>query len=145
VIPVPVTAEEDADATDRARQAAGRAGSLEVMPSSQGSRVLPARMRFPIRRRYAGSPELRALPGERRHHVRGVARQEDAASAPLVGDQAVELVDDRALDLARDDLAVRLGTSRPRLSTYMSGKVTPSAALMLWMHRVAAQAQATPQ
>src|SRR6202522_1379715 len=37
-----------ADATDRAR----RGGSLEVMPSSQGSRVLPARMRFSIRRRY---------------------------------------------------------------------------------------------
>jgi hypothetical protein len=46
------TAEEDSDATDRARQAAGRAGSLKVMPSSQGSRVLPARMRFSIRRRY---------------------------------------------------------------------------------------------
>src|ERR1700747_2748078 len=41
VIPVPVTAEEDADAPARARQAAGRAGSVEVMPSSQGSRVLP--------------------------------------------------------------------------------------------------------
>src|ERR1700758_5350312 len=52
VIPMPGTAEEDADATDRARRAAGRAGSLEVMPSSQGSRVLPARMRFSIRRRY---------------------------------------------------------------------------------------------
>jgi transcriptional regulator with XRE-family HTH domain len=45
----------------------------------------------------------------------------------------------------RQDFALRLGTSRPRLSTYMSGKVTPSAALMLRMHRVAAQAQATPQ
>ena len=35
-----------------------------------------------------------------------------------------------------------LGTSRPRLSTYLSGKVTPSASLMLRMRRVAAQAQA---
>jgi DNA-binding transcriptional regulator YiaG len=47
--------------------------------------------------------------------------------------------------LSQQDFALRLGTSRPRLSTYMSGKVTPSAALMLRMHRVAAQAQATPQ
>jgi DNA-binding transcriptional regulator YiaG len=47
--------------------------------------------------------------------------------------------------LSRQDFALRLGTSRPRLSTYMSGKVTPSAALMLRMRRVAAQAQATPE
>src|ERR1700733_9160522 len=52
VSPMPGTAEEGADATDGARQAARRAGSLEVMPSSQGSRVLPARIRFSIRRRY---------------------------------------------------------------------------------------------
>src|SRR5580658_5885786 len=52
VIPVLGTAEEASDATGRARQAAGRAGSLKVMPSSQGGRVLPARMRFSIRRRY---------------------------------------------------------------------------------------------
>jgi DNA-binding transcriptional regulator YiaG len=47
--------------------------------------------------------------------------------------------------LSKQDFALRLGTSRPRLSTYMSGRVTPSAALMLRMRRVAAQAQATPQ
>jgi DNA-binding transcriptional regulator YiaG len=45
--------------------------------------------------------------------------------------------------LSREDFALRLGTSRSRLSTYMSGKVTPSAALMLRMRRVAGQAQAT--
>lgn len=45
--------------------------------------------------------------------------------------------------LSRQDFALRLGTSRPRLSTYMSGKVTPSAALMLRIRRVTAQAQAT--
>src|SRR6202050_2640306 len=55
VIPMLGAAEEDADATDRAPQAAGRAGSLEVMPSSQGSRVLPARMRFSIRRRHVAA------------------------------------------------------------------------------------------
>src|ERR1700751_5907580 len=57
VIPTPGTAEEDADTTGRAPRAAGRVGSLEVMPSSQGSPLLPARMRFPIRRRHvAGRP-----------------------------------------------------------------------------------------
>jgi DNA-binding transcriptional regulator YiaG len=44
--------------------------------------------------------------------------------------------------LSRQDFALRLGTSRPRLSTYISGKVTPSAALMVRMRRVARQAQA---
>lgn len=46
--------------------------------------------------------------------------------------------------LSTQDFALRLGTSRPRLSTYMSGKVTPSAALMLRIHRVTSHAQATP-
>jgi DNA-binding transcriptional regulator YiaG len=42
--------------------------------------------------------------------------------------------------VSTQDFALRLGTSRPRLSTYMSGKVTPSAALMLRMRRVCGQA-----
>lgn len=47
--------------------------------------------------------------------------------------------------LSRRQFALRLGTSRPRLSTYMSGKVTPSAALMLRIRRVTEHAQATPK
>jgi hypothetical protein len=39
--------------------------------------------------------------------------------------------------LTRQDFADRIGTSRSRLSTYMSGKVIPSAALMVRMRRVA--------
>ena len=46
--------------------------------------------------------------------------------------------------LSQQDFALRLGTSRPRLSTYMSGRVTPSAALMVRMRRVTAQTEATP-
>jgi DNA-binding transcriptional regulator YiaG len=42
-----------------------------------------------------------------------------------------------ASGLSRQDLAARLGTSRSRLSTYMSGKVVPSAALVVRMRRVA--------
>jgi DNA-binding transcriptional regulator YiaG len=46
--------------------------------------------------------------------------------------------------LSRQDFAERIGTSRTRLSTYMSGKVVPSAALVVRMRRVALAASATP-
>jgi DNA-binding transcriptional regulator YiaG len=39
--------------------------------------------------------------------------------------------------LSQAEFASRLGTSASRLSTYVSGKVTPSAALLLRMRRVA--------
>src|SRR5260370_24332784 len=71
VIPMLGTAEEDAGATGRVRQAAGRAGSLEVMPSSQGSRVLPARMRFSIRRRYVAGRSVREHVTVHRRPPRG--------------------------------------------------------------------------
>jgi DNA-binding transcriptional regulator YiaG len=41
--------------------------------------------------------------------------------------------------LSRAEFASRLGTSASRLSTYATGKVVPSAALMLRMERVAGQ------
>jgi DNA-binding transcriptional regulator YiaG len=46
--------------------------------------------------------------------------------------------------LSQQAFALRLGTSRPRLSTYMSGKVTPSASLMIRIRRVSAHTQAAP-
>jgi DNA-binding transcriptional regulator YiaG len=45
--------------------------------------------------------------------------------------------------LSKKDFAERIGTSRSRLSTYMSGKVVPSAALMVRMRRVARHAAET--
>src|SRR5208282_1801529 len=45
--------------------------------------------------------------------------------------------------LSKQDFAERIGTSRSRLSTYMSGKVVPLAALMVRMRRVALQASET--
>jgi DNA-binding transcriptional regulator YiaG len=42
--------------------------------------------------------------------------------------------------MSNQDFAERMGTSRSRLSTYMSGKVVPSAALMVRMRRVALHA-----
>lgn len=41
--------------------------------------------------------------------------------------------------LDRAGFAQRIGTSASRLSTYLSGKVTPSAALLVRMERVAAE------
>jgi DNA-binding transcriptional regulator YiaG len=70
------------------------------------------------------------------------ARQEAAeAERAQVADEIRDLV--ARSGLSKQEFAIRLGTSRPRLSTYMSGKVMPSAALMLRMRRVAAQAPAT--
>ena len=43
-------------------------------------------------------------------------------------------------DLSRTEFASRIGTSSSRLSTYATGKVTPSATLMLRMARAAGDA-----
>lgn len=43
----------------------------------------------------------------------------------------------RASGLSRAEFASRIGTSASRLSTYATGKVTPSATLLLRMRRVA--------
>jgi DNA-binding transcriptional regulator YiaG len=45
--------------------------------------------------------------------------------------------------LSQQDFAERIGTSRSRLSTYMSGKVVPAASLLVRMRRVASQARRT--
>ncbi|MGH3692574.1 MAG: helix-turn-helix domain-containing protein [Pseudonocardiaceae bacterium] len=42
-----------------------------------------------------------------------------------------------ASGMARAEFAAAIGTSTSRLSTYLSGKVTPSAALLVRMRRVA--------
>jgi DNA-binding transcriptional regulator YiaG len=44
--------------------------------------------------------------------------------------------------LSRAEFASRIGTSPSRLSTYATGRVTPSATLMIRMRRVAAQGSA---
>ncbi len=46
---------------------------------------------------------VHALPGEGRHQMGGVAREEHAADAPSVGDARMEGVDGLALDLERVD------------------------------------------
>jgi DNA-binding transcriptional regulator YiaG len=42
--------------------------------------------------------------------------------------------------MSKQDFAERIGTSRSRLSTYMSGKVVPSATLLVRMRRVVCHA-----
>lgn len=68
------------------------------------------------------------------------ARQEAAdAERDQVAGEIRDLVAQSGL--SRQDFALRLGTSRSRLSTYMAGKVTPSATLMLRIRRVTSHAQ----
>jgi DNA-binding transcriptional regulator YiaG len=47
--------------------------------------------------------------------------------------------------MSKQDFAGRIGTSRSRLSTYMSSKVVPSATLMVRMRRVALHASKMTQ
>jgi DNA-binding transcriptional regulator YiaG len=59
----------------------------------------------------------------------------EAAEREAVAGEVRETVDRAGLSQA--EFASRIGTSASRLSTYASGKVTPSAALLLRMRRVA--------
>jgi DNA-binding transcriptional regulator YiaG len=67
-----------------------------------------------------------------------VARAREEASESERHEVAAEirsLVDGSGL--SRQEFAERIGTSRSRLSTYISGRVVPSAALMVRIRRVA--------
>lgn len=65
------------------------------------------------------------------------ARQEAAAAErAAVAREVAEIVENSGL--SRVEFAQRVGTSTSRLSTYITGKVTPSAALMLRMRRLGA-------
>jgi DNA-binding transcriptional regulator YiaG len=62
-------------------------------------------------------------------------RQAADAERSQVASEIRSLVDESGL--SRQDFADRIGTSRSRLSTYISGKVVPSASLMVRIRRVA--------
>jgi DNA-binding transcriptional regulator YiaG len=69
---------------------------------------------------------------------RSIARAREAAESSERRTVAAEV--DRlvqASGLSRAEFASRIGTSTSRLSTYVTGKVTPSAALLVRMRRVA--------
>jgi DNA-binding transcriptional regulator YiaG len=65
--------------------------------------------------------------------ARSEAEQAERAAVALEIGRLVE-----RSGLSRADFASQIGTSPSRLSTYATGKVTPSAALMVRMHSVVA-------
>jgi two-component system, OmpR family, response regulator VanR len=93
---------------NRERRAAVRAGCLEVTPPSQGSRVLPARICFSIRRRYvpAGSIKgMRVLIVEDEPYMAeairdGLRLEAIAADVAGDGDSALDLLSVNAYDIA---------------------------------------------
>ena len=69
---------------------------------------------------------------------RAVARAREAADArdrAEVAEEVCRLVGESGL--SRTDIASLLGTSASRLSTYVTGRVTPSAAVMVRLRRLA--------
>lgn len=83
-----------------------------------------------------------ALKVSRPYGVTGLMeRAIDQARAHAAGNERNEIARRVRRHLQRSELtqaefAARIGTSASRLSTYLSGKVTPSAALLLRMQRV---------
>ena len=67
--------------------------------------------------------------------IAGAREVAEAAERAAVGAEVDRLV--RESGLSRAEFASRVGTSASRLSTYASGRVTPSAALLLRMRRLA--------
>jgi transcriptional regulator with XRE-family HTH domain len=61
-------------------------------------------------------------------------RDAELAERAAVAAEVKRLIDNSGL--TRREFASRIGTSASRLSTYATGKVTPSAALLLRMRRV---------
>jgi DNA-binding transcriptional regulator YiaG len=62
-------------------------------------------------------------------------RAAESAEREAVASEIGKLV--RQSGLSRAEFAARIGTSTSRLSTYVNGKVTPSAALLLRMRHLA--------
>lgn len=79
-------------------------------------------------RPYGVAPLMEGLIADSRNEAERSERQQ-------VAEQIVELIERSGLP--RAEFARRIGTSPSRLSTYATGKVTPSAALMVRMRRVA--------
>ncbi|NNN08978.1 MAG: helix-turn-helix transcriptional regulator [Acidimicrobiaceae bacterium] len=82
-----------------------------------------------------GASELIARSVE---HVRARAQEADRETVAAEVRELIELS-----GLSRREFASRIGTSASRLSTYESGKVVPSAALMVRMRRVVHKSQSS--
>jgi DNA-binding transcriptional regulator YiaG len=77
---------------------------------------------------YGVGPLLRRAVASARHDA-------EAEERAIVAGRVRELVE--ASGLSRAEFAREIGTSRSRLSTYCTGTVSPSAALLVRMERVA--------
>lgn len=69
-------------------------------------------------------------------------KQAECAERAAVAAEVTRLL--AASGMARAEFASAIGTSASRLSTYLSGKVTPSAALLVRMRRVATGSSSRP-
>jgi DNA-binding transcriptional regulator YiaG len=67
----------------------------------------------------------------------------DLADREAVAVEVTQIV--RASGLSKSEFASRIGTSASRLSTYLSGSVTPSASLLLRMRTVSQRATNPPE
>lgn len=67
--------------------------------------------------------------------IRGIRHRAETAERDMIAAEVRDLI--RRSRLSRSQFASRIGTSASRLSTYATGKVTPSATLLLRMRRVA--------
>lgn len=75
--------------------------------------------------------------------VEQARRDAERAERAAVADEVQRLV--RQSGLSRQAFASRIGTSASRLSTYATGKVVPSAALLIRMQKAAHEAAAGAQ
>lgn len=82
-----------------------------------------------ITRSYGIAPLMERVIADARQRAEG--RERD-----MIAEEIARYVDESGL--TRREFAERIGTSTSRLSTYLNGKVTPSATLFLRMRRLAA-------
>jgi DNA-binding transcriptional regulator YiaG len=75
--------------------------------------------------------------------ITGAREEAEAAERESVAAEVDRLV--RTSGLSRAEFASRIGTSASRLSTYVTGKVTPSAALLVRMHGVQPASEPLPR
>jgi DNA-binding transcriptional regulator YiaG len=100
----------------------------------------------PVARRLEQALEVSEAYGTRPLLERALARaRADAAAAERteVARRVRALLD--ASGLSRAAFAASIGTSAPRLSTYLSGKVAPSSTLLVRMERIAGVGNASPE
>jgi hypothetical protein len=100
----------------------------------------------PVARRLEQALEVSEAYGTRPLLERALARaRADAAAAERaeVARRVRALLDTSGL--SRASFAESIGTSAPRLSTYLSGKVAPSSTLLVRMERVAGVTDTSPQ